>query len=67
MTAREKDDYVKFAALGILVLQNTSLVLLMRHTLATRVPGQIKYVPSTAVFYMEVLKLATCMCVIAYQ
>lgn len=59
---------IKWAALGVLVLQNTALVLLMRQTLATlHKEDQVKYVPATAVVNMELVKLVTCMLVIAYN
>lgn len=41
----------KNLSLGLLVLQNTSLVLLMRHSLTTEGP---RYMSSTAVALMEV-------------
>lgn len=45
---------IKHLALGLLILQNTSLVLLMRYSLTMEGP---RYVTSTAVVMMEVGKL----------
>lgn len=44
-------ENAKNLSLGLLVLQNTSLVLLMRHSLTTEGP---RYMSSTAVALMEV-------------
>ncbi|KAI3651602.1 hypothetical protein MP228_002905 [Amoeboaphelidium protococcarum] len=58
---------MKYFALGILVVQNTALVLLMRYTLTSHSDADQaadKYVPSAAVFYMELVKLITCLLVV---
>lgn len=50
-------------ALVVLVLQNTSLVLLMRHSLTTYQDSP-PYITSTAVMVMEMLKLGICLAVV---
>ena len=69
---RAKDDnamavLIKYAALFLLVAQMVGLVLLMRYTRSVETADQPLYVASTAVFVMEVMKLAICCLVIAYQ
>ena len=58
---------IKYGALFLLVAQMVGLVLLMRMSRTNHVAGQPMYLASTAVFIMEVMKLAICCCVIAYQ
>jgi Nucleotide-sugar transporter len=55
---------VKYAALALLVLQNTFLVVFMRYSRTSEGP---MYASSTAVAVMEVVKFVTCMIVILYQ
>lgn len=55
---------VKYAALALLVLQNTFLVVFMRYSRTSEGP---MYASSTAVAVMEVVKFVTCMMVILYQ
>ena len=55
---------IKYAALALLVLQNTFLVVFMRYSRTSEGP---MYASSTAVAMMEVVKFVTCLCVIAYQ
>lgn len=58
---------IKYAALVLLVAQMVGLVLLMRYSRTSQDPGQPLYLASTAVFFMEVMKLVICCGVIAYQ
>ena len=51
-------------ALGLVVVQNTAHVLMMRHT---RMKAQEPYLASSAVLCMETTKLITCIFVVAYQ
>ena len=53
---------LKYMALAMLVLQNTFLVLFMRYS--RTIDGPL-YASSTAVVVMEVVKLVTCLIVIA--
>ncbi len=55
---------LKYGALLLLVAQNTFLVLLMR---ISRTTGGNLYASSTAVVCMEILKLVTCIGVVAWQ
>ncbi len=55
---------MKYGALLLLVAQNTFLVLLMR---ISRTTGGDMYASSTAVVCMEIIKLITCMGVVAVQ
>jgi Nucleotide-sugar transporter len=55
---------VKYAALALLVLQNTFLVVFMRYSRTSEGP---MYASSTAVAVMEVVKFVTCMIVILFQ
>ena len=55
---------VKYAALALLVLQNTFLVVFMRYSRTIEGP---MYASSTAVTMMEIVKLASCLCVITYE
>jgi len=52
------DDVLKYGSLAILVLQNTSLVLQLKHSL--RASAEEKYIPTTVVICMEVVKLIAC-------
>jgi len=61
------DVLIKYGALFLLVAQMVGLVLLMRMSRTSHVEGQPMYLASTAVFVMEMMKLAICCCVIAYQ
>lgn len=58
---------IKYGALLMLVAQMVGLVLLMRYSRTSQPKDQPLYLASTAVFIMEVMKLAICCCVIAYQ
>ena len=61
------DKLIKYGALFLLVAQMVGLVLLMRYSRTNHPDGQPMYLASTAVFVMEVMKLAICCFVIAYQ
>ena len=54
---------MKWIALGLLVFQNTALVLCMRYSLVVKT----KYIISTAVAVMEVLKLVTCLLTVFFE
>ena len=54
----------KYLSLVVLVVQNTSLVLIMRHSLTMEGP---RYITSTAVALSEVLKLVVCTVLVFYQ
>lgn len=60
-------NFIKYAALALLVIQMVGLVLLMRYTRSHADPTQPLYLPSTAVCLMEATKLFICCVVIAYQ
>ena len=69
---RAKDEnavavLIKYAALFLLVAQMVGLVLLMRYTRTVETADRPLYLASTAVFVMEVMKLAICCLVVAYQ
>jgi len=51
-------DVLKYGSLMILVLQNTSLVLQLKHSLS--ISTEQKYIPTTVVICMEVVKLIAC-------
>lgn len=59
--------FIKYAALFLLVAQMVGLVLLMRYSRTQRSPDHPLYLPSTAVFAMEVMKLIICLLVIAFD
>lgn len=54
---------LKYISLGVLVVQMTSLVLIMRYSRTTGGSDRL-YLASTAVFLAEVLKLVSCLVVI---
>lgn len=59
---------IKYSALFLLVAQMVGLVLLMRYSRTSpRPPDQPLYLASTAVFIMEIMKLAICLFVVVYQ
>lgn len=60
--------FIKYAALVMLVAQMVGLVLLMRYS-RTQIEGENHpmYLASTAVFFMEVMKLSICLLVMAVQ
>ncbi|KAG2181719.1 hypothetical protein INT44_008534 [Umbelopsis vinacea] len=57
----------KQLSLLVLVVQNSTLVLMMRYSRIVQKPGQPMYIASTAVFLAEVLKIIACLAVIWYQ
>ena len=57
-------SFVKYAALGVLVAQNTLLVVFMR---MSRSSGGPMYASSTAVLCMELLKFVTCLIVVGVE
>ncbi|KAI7809560.1 solute carrier family 35 member A3b [Triplophysa rosa] len=58
--SRSASACLKYASLGVLVLQTTSLVLTMRYSRMLQSEGP-RYLPSSAVVCAEVLKIVTCM------
>ena len=63
-TASTTANCIKYGALILLVTQMVGLVLLMRYTRTQE--GQM-YLASTAVFFMELLKLIICVAIAVYQ
>lgn len=69
---RMKDNnFIKYFSLCLLILQTTSLVLVMRYS---RIAGKteegvepVRYLSSTAVVCAEIMKLITCVFIIWYQ
>jgi UDP-sugar transporter A1/2/3 len=57
----------KQLSLIILVVQNSTLVLMMRYSRIVQKPGQSMYIASTAVFLAEVLKIIACLIVMYHQ
>ncbi len=64
MAVADYKMYLKYLSLLILIIQNTSVVLVMRYS--RTMPGP-RYLPSTAVTMSEVTKFATCMLIVFYQ
>ncbi|KAF9410585.1 hypothetical protein BGZ94_001597 [Podila epigama] len=58
---------MKRLSLVILLLQNSTLVLMMRYSRVNVEPDQPMYLASTAVFFAELIKLIACVLVLAYQ
>ena len=56
---------LKYVSLGVLVLQTTSLVLLMR--VSRTVPPEEAYLSSTAVVLAELMKLAACLLMVFFE
>ncbi|KAI8344562.1 nucleotide-sugar transporter-domain-containing protein [Chlamydoabsidia padenii] len=57
----------KQLSLIILVVQNSTLVLMMRYSRIVQKSGQPLYIASTAVFLAEVLKIVACLVVMRHQ
>ncbi|RHZ78790.1 hypothetical protein Glove_156g11 [Diversispora epigaea] len=57
----------KQLSLLILVIQNSTLVLMMRYSRIRQKPGENMYIASTAVYLAEVVKIIACLAVILYQ
>ncbi|KAF9900531.1 hypothetical protein EC991_007205 [Linnemannia zychae] len=58
---------MKHLSLLILLLQNSTLVLMMRYSRVNVDPDQPMYLASTAVFFAELIKLLACTFVLAYK
>lgn len=58
---------MKHLSLVILLLQNSTLVLMMRYSRVNVQPDQPMYLASTAVFFAELIKLLACVLVLAYK
>ncbi|KAF9925894.1 hypothetical protein FBU30_004419 [Linnemannia zychae] len=58
---------MKHLSLLILLLQNSTLVLMMRYSRVNVDPDQPMYLASTAVFFAELIKLIACVFVLAYK
>ncbi|ORX85628.1 nucleotide-sugar transporter [Basidiobolus meristosporus CBS 931.73] len=61
-TTKTKSDekFRKYLSLCTLVVQNSSLVLLLRYSRIMQQPGQPLYIASTAVFFAEIIKFFVC-------
>jgi len=69
---KKKNDLIlgltrKQLSLLILVIQNSTLVLMMRYSRIRQKPGENMYIASTAVFLAEILKIIACLGVMWYQ
>ncbi|XP_065657395.1 UDP-N-acetylglucosamine transporter isoform X2 [Hydra vulgaris] len=51
---------LKYLSLGVLIFQNSILVLLLRYTRTAISPGELVYLASTAVLLAEILKIVIC-------
>ncbi|KAF9364641.1 hypothetical protein BGX34_000877 [Mortierella sp. NVP85] len=58
---------MKHLSLVVLLLQNSTLVLMMRYSRVNVDPDQPMYLPSTAVFFAEITKLLACFVVLAHN
>ncbi|ORZ28004.1 nucleotide-sugar transporter-domain-containing protein [Lobosporangium transversale] len=58
---------MKHLSLVVLLLQNSTLVLMMRYSRVNVDPDQPMYLASTAVFFAEIIKLIACVVVLAYN
>ncbi|KAF9336079.1 hypothetical protein BG006_009773 [Podila minutissima] len=58
---------LKHLSLLILLLQNSALVIMMRYSRVSVEPGQPMYLASTAVFFAELIKFATCLGILTYK
>ena len=58
---------MKYLSLLILLLQNSTLVLMMRYSRVSVDPDQPMYLASTAVFFAEILKMIACLAVLVYK
>ncbi|CAG8596033.1 4679_t:CDS:2 [Paraglomus brasilianum] len=66
---KKKNDLIfgltrKQLSLLVLVIQNSTLVLMMRYSRIRQKPGENMYIASTAVFLAEILKIIACLGVI---
>ncbi|KAG0323378.1 hypothetical protein BGZ99_002795 [Dissophora globulifera] len=58
---------MKHLSLVVLLLQNSTLVLMMRYSRVNVDPDQPMYLASTAVVFAELIKLAACFAVLVYK
>jgi solute carrier family 35 (UDP-sugar transporter), member A1/2/3 len=66
------DNFIKYLSLILLILQTTSLVLVMRYSRTNAVKSDdgtkdLRYLSSTAVVCSEIMKVVTCVLIIWYQ
>lgn len=66
------DKFIKYLSLMLLILQTSSLVLVMRYSRTASVTNENgkqgqRYLSSTAVVCAEIMKLATCIIIIWFQ
>ncbi|KAI8583701.1 hypothetical protein K450DRAFT_222356 [Umbelopsis ramanniana AG] len=54
-------------ALVVLIIQNSTLVLMMHYSRINQDPGQPMYIASTAVFMAELIKIAACLTAIMHE
>lgn len=71
MVSKKDNNFIKYFSLCLLILQTTSLVLVMRYS---RIAGKTetgeqpdRYLSSTAVVCAEIMKLITCVLIIWVQ
>ena len=58
---------MKYVCLGVLVLQTCANVLTLRYSRSHNEEGAKVYIPSTAVFMAEVLKMCLCALMILHE
>ncbi|KAF9347241.1 hypothetical protein BGX26_001259 [Mortierella sp. AD094] len=58
---------MKHLSLLVLLLQNSTLVLMMRYSRVNVDPDQPMYLASTAVFFAEIIKLIGCLIILTYK
>jgi len=68
---KKDNNFIKYFSLTLLILQTTSLVLVMRYSRITgKTDGDVqpdRYLSSTAVVCAEIMKLITCLIIIWIQ
>lgn len=67
ITRPSNDNFIKYLSLVLLILQTTSLVLVMRYSRTVETPGTQRYLSSTAVVCAEIMKLITCLFLVLHQ
>lgn len=71
-SAVNSDKFVKYMSLILLILQTSSLVLVMRYSRTAELTNEngkkiTRYLSSTAVVCAEIMKLITCIVIIWFQ
>ena len=72
MKPNSNDNFIKYLSLVLLILQTTSLVLVMRYSRTNAVKSEsgdkeLRYLSSTAVVCSEIMKVIACVLLIWYQ